>query len=295
MRREPAPRLPVLKHSDSKAMTIYLRRRASFSAGYTQPPPGESGGGHNFVCELAVGGQIDPVTGMVVNIKDVDAVLKSRALAALDGKTLDRHVPYFRDAPPTLENLARFLWAECAPALAAQSPLHRLTLWATPLWWVQLARALPSSISAQAPEGHPMLFVTRAYEFAASHRLHSPQLSDADNLALFGKCNWPNGHGHNYEVEVTLGGEPNAHTGQILSLEALDTLVDEEILKPFDHRFLNADVPEFAQLTPTSENLTRVIWDKLARRIGDGALGTAHLRKVVVRETARNFFEYMGE
>lgn len=260
-----------------------------------QPPPGEPGGGHNFVCELAVGGQIDPKTGMVVNIKDVDAVLKQCALAALDGTLIDRDVPRFRDAPPTLENIARFLWAECAPALAAQSPLYRLTLWATPLWWVTLARASPPSASPQDPEGHPMLSVTRAYEFAASHRLHSPQLSDADNLALFGKCNWPSGHGHNYEVEVTLGGEPDARTGQILSLETLDSLVDEEVLQPFDHRFLNADVPEFAHLTPTSENLTRVIWDKLTRRIGDGALGTARLRKVVVRETARNFFEYTGE
>jgi len=276
-------------------MTLYLRRRASFSAGYAQPPPGEPGGGHNFVCELAVGGQIDPRTGMVVNIKDVDAVLKSRALAVLDGKTLDQDVPYFGDVPPTLENIARFVWAQCAPALAAQSPLYRLSLWATPLWWLELARVSSSSFPFQDPEGLPMLSVTRAYEFAASHRLHSPQLSDADNLDLFGKCNWANGHGHNYEVEVTLSGEPNARTGQILSLDALDTLVDEEVLQPFDHRFLNADVPEFALLTPTSENLTRVIWDKLTARIGNGALGTARLRKVVVRETARNFFEYTGE
>ncbi len=276
-------------------MTIYLRRRASFSAGYSQPPPGEPGGGHNFLCELAVGGQIDPNTGMVVNIKDVDAVLKTRALAPFDGKTLDCDIPCFRDAPPTLGNIARFLWAECAPALAAQSHLHRLTLWATPLWWVALARVSPPSASAQDPEGTPMLFVTRAYEFAASHRLHSPQLSESDNLKLFGKCNWPNGHGHNYEVEVTLGGEPHPYTGQIVFLEALDNLVDEEVLQPFDHRHLNADVPEFARLAPTSENLTRLIWDKLARRIGEGALGTARLTKVVVRETARNFFEYSGE
>lgn len=276
-------------------MTLYLRRRASFSAGYSQPPPGEPGGGHNFLCELTVGGRIDPKTGMVVNIKDVDAVLKSRALAALHGKLLDRDVPSFRAVPPTLENIARFLWAECAPALAVQSPLCRLTLWATPLWWVELARPAPFSTPPQDPEGYPMLSVTRAYEFAASHRLHSPHLSDADNLQLFGKCNRPSGHGHNYEVEVTLGGEPDARTGQLLSLDALDTLVDEEVLQPFDHRFLNADVPEFAGLTPTSENLTRVIWDKLTARMEAGALGTARLRKIVVRETARNFFEYTGE
>ncbi len=199
-------------------MTIYLRRRASFSAGYLQPPPGEPGGGHNFVCELTVGGQIDTATGMVVNIKDVDAALKSRALAVLDGRILDRDVQAFQAAPPTLENIARFLWSACVPALAGQSPLERLTLWATPLWWVELARSSHSPSDLPDTEGALMLFVTRAYEFAASHRLHSPQLSDADNQALFGKCNRPSGHGHNYEVEITLGGEPDARTGQLFSL-----------------------------------------------------------------------------
>ncbi len=232
---------------------------------------------------------------MVVNIKDVDQVLKSCALAVLDGKTLDRDVPCFGAVPPTLEHIARFLWHVCAPALAARSPLRRLTLWATPLWWVEMAFVSPPPAGLPFPEGQFMLSVTRAYEFAASHRLHAPQLSDADNLSLFGKCNRPHGHGHNYEVEVTVGGEPHPQTGQIVSLEALDRLVDDEVVQPFDHHHLNADVPEFAHLAPTSENLTRLIWDKLSSRIGNGALGTACLRKVVVRETARNFFEYTGE
>ena len=262
-------------------MTMYLRRRAQFSSGTAD------GGGHNYVCELTVGGAIDPRTGMVVNIKDVDAVLKSRVLSVLGGRTLDRDVAAFHDTPPTPENIVRWLWGQCAPALPPPAPLTRLTLWAAPTEWAELARLDPSGDA-------PMLTVTRAYDFSASHRLHSQHLSDAENAEIFGKCNWANGHGHNYEVEITLAGEPDAATGRVVCPEVLDRIVDEEILKPFDHRHLNFDVPEFRDLNPTSENLTKVIWAKLARRLVGEALGAARLFKVTVRETARNYFEYFG-
>ena len=275
-------------------MSMYLRRRAAFSAGYAQAPPGEPGGGHNFLCELSVGGKIDPHTGMVVNIKDVDAVLKECALSVLDGKQLDCDVPAFHNLSPTLPRIARFIWDACGPALPPESRLAGVTLWATPLWWVELESLALDSRSAGAGET-VMQSVTRAYEFSASHRLHAPQLTQAENDALFGKCNWHNGHGHNYEVEVTVAGEPNPQTGQIVPLAALDKIVDEEVLQPYDHRYLNTDAPEFAALVPTSENLTRVIWDKLARRMARETLGEARLHKVVIRETPRNVFEYRGE
>lgn len=269
-------------------MTMYLRRRAQFSAGFLQPPPGEPGeGGHNYVCELTVGGRIDPHTGMVINIKDVDAVLKSRVVSALGGRLLDRDVPAFRDTPPTPENLVRWLWGQCAPALPPEGPLARLALWATPTHWAELSRP-------DTPGDAPMLTVTRAYDFSASHRLHARGLSDAENAEVFGKCNWANGHGHNYEVEVTLAGEPDAVTGRLVCPALLDRVMEEEVLKPFDHRHLNLDAPEFRDLNPTSENLTRVIWDKLARRLAGEALPSARLHKVAVRETARNYFEYYG-
>jgi 6-pyruvoyltetrahydropterin/6-carboxytetrahydropterin synthase len=138
-----------------------------------------------------------------------------------------------------------------------------------------------------------VLTLTRAYDFSASHRLHSTHLTDAENADVFGKCNRPNGHGHNYEVEITLAGEPDPVTGLLASPDALDAVVEEEVLQPYDHRHLNYDAPEFRNLNPTSENLTRVIWDKLARHRGD--FGTARLYRVVVRETARNYFEYYGD
>jgi 6-pyruvoyltetrahydropterin/6-carboxytetrahydropterin synthase len=139
-----------------------------------------------------------------------------------------------------------------------------------------------------------MVTVTRTYEFSASHRLHAEGLSDSRNLDLFGKCNWVNGHGHNYEVEVSLSGDPDPVSGRLADLDAVDKVVDETILTPFDHRHLNMDVPEFRGVNPTSENLTLVIWNRLAASWDAAGLSGARLHRVAVRETPRNYFEYYG-
>ncbi len=110
-------------------MTMYLRRRAAFSAGFSQAIPGDMGRGHDYLCELTVGGEIDPNTGMVINIKEVDAVLKSEVVGQLGGKLLDTEVRAFQDAPPTPENMVHFLWGRCRTALPPRSRLGRLTLW----------------------------------------------------------------------------------------------------------------------------------------------------------------------
>jgi len=273
-------------------MTMYLRRRAGFSAGFRRPPPGEMGRGHDYLCELTVGGEIAPDTGMVVNIKDVDAVLKAQVVGVLGGKLLDVEVPAFLDTPPTLENLVRLIWDRCRPALPAQSALARVTLWATPTLRAELSTFYAPDILT--PYEVPMLTVTRTYDFSASHRLHSRTLTDQENAEIFGKCNWENGHGHNYEVEVTLAGDADPRTGRIWGLDRLDRIVDEEVLKPYDHKHLNYDAADFRDLNPTSENLTRVVWDNLARRLGGEDMGNARLYRVAVRETARNYFECYG-
>ena len=264
---------------------MYLRRRAAFSAGFRQPP-GETGRGHDYWVELTVGGPIDPQTGMVVNIKDIDAVLKAQ-LAPLHGTLLDEDVPAFNGTLPTPENLAAYLWAQCRAALTGPVRPARLTLWLTPLWKAEIAQ--------QSPTEHFMLTTTRTYEFSASHRLHSAALTDAENAEIFGKCNWENGHGHNYEVEVTLAGSPDPRTGQLWDGLSLDKIVTEEVLTPYDHKHLNYDVPDFQALNPTSENLTQVIWRNLARRLERENLGAARLFRVAVRETARSYFECYGE
>lgn len=138
-----------------------------------------------------------------------------------------------------------------------------------------------------------MIAVTRRYRFSASHRLNSPALTAQQNADLYGKCNHPYGHGHDYLLEVTVEGETDPRTGVLVPLQALDELVREHVLRLFASRNINLEVPHFAKLVPTTENIVRVIagilqeaWD---RSIG----GRAFLRRVFVRETGRNSFEVL--
>ncbi|MEE8126137.1 MAG: 6-carboxytetrahydropterin synthase [Nitrospirales bacterium] len=131
--------------------------------------------------------------------------------------------------------------------------------------------------------------ITRNYTFCAAHRLHTDTLPDDVNQKIFGKCNNPNGHGHNYTVQVTVGGKLDSRTGMITDVDALDQLVHDSIVSRFDHQHLNFD-PAFQNLTTTGENLARLIWDILVDQIPSG-----HLEKIGVIETRDNFFEYVGE
>ena len=129
----------------------------------------------------------------------------------------------------------------------------------------------------------------RRYHFAASHRLHSPQLSEEENCRVFGKCNNPYGHGHNYTVEVLLSGRIDPATGMIANLADLDSFVEREVLAPFDHQSLNEDVPAFREKVPTTENLCVEIFNRLSK------FPHAKLERVRVEETSNNSFEYAGE
>jgi len=129
----------------------------------------------------------------------------------------------------------------------------------------------------------------RRYRFAASHRLHTPQLSEEENYRVFGKCNNPHGHGHNYVVEVTLSGEVDPATGMIANLADLDTFVEQQVLEEFDHRSLNEDIAAFREKVPTSENLCIEIFRRLKH------FPHAKLERVRIQETGNNSFEYAGE
>jgi 6-pyruvoyltetrahydropterin/6-carboxytetrahydropterin synthase len=134
--------------------------------------------------------------------------------------------------------------------------------------------------------------VTRRYRFSASHRLHSPALSEQANQELYGKCNNPFGHGHNYEVEVTVRGPVEPTTGRVVDPAILDNLVAHQITGPFEHRNLNEEIAEFQQLVPTTENLN-VILDKRLREAWESAFpsGTPALERIRAFETPRNVFE----
>jgi len=131
--------------------------------------------------------------------------------------------------------------------------------------------------------------ITRTYTFCAAHRLHTDQLPDDVNQQIFGKCNNPNGHGHNYTVQVTIQGALNATTGLVTDVETLDQTVHEHVVARFDHQHLNFD-PAFQGLTTTGENLARLIWELLVERIPSG-----QLENIRVVETRDNFFDYVGD
>ena len=128
----------------------------------------------------------------------------------------------------------------------------------------------------------------RRYRFAASHRLHSEKLSQEENCRIFGKCNNPYGHGHNYVVEVRVSGPVNAATGMITNLADLDEFVNREVIEAFDRRSFNEDVAEFREQVPTTENVCIEIFRRLK------AFPMAKLERVRVEETSNNTFEYAG-
>jgi 6-pyruvoyltetrahydropterin/6-carboxytetrahydropterin synthase len=124
---------------------------------------------------------------------------------------------------------------------------------------------------------------------SASHRLHTEALSAEENQTAYGKCNNPHGHGHNYVVEVLIGGAVNPETGMVVNMAALDETVRGKVMKRFDHANLNLD-PAFAHCVPTTENLCRAVFDLLR-----DAMPAGELEYVRVEETENNFFEYSGE
>ena len=137
-----------------------------------------------------------------------------------------------------------------------------------------------------------MIRVTRKYQFSASHRLHAPGLSASENAELYGKCNHPYGHGHNYEIEVSARGPVEDRSGRALDPRVLDRLVEEQVLRAFDGRNLNVESAAFEDVVPTTENLAREIYRRLALKWTSAFPGPwPVLEKVRIAETPRNIFE----
>ena len=133
------------------------------------------------------------------------------------------------------------------------------------------------------------IHLTRRYAFAASHRLHSQRLSEEENWRVYGKCNNPYGHGHNYVVEVTVSGPVDPSTGMVAHLGELDHFVQQEVLERFDHKNLNQELAAFRDRVPTTENLCIEIYNRLS------GFPAARLERVRLEETSLNSFEYSGE
>ncbi|HWP31245.1 MAG TPA: 6-carboxytetrahydropterin synthase [Fimbriimonadales bacterium] len=234
--------------------------------------------GHNYVLDYSIRGKINEKHGMVINIKDLDDLLLANIFEHLNNKSLNDEIDYFFDNPPTLENFISYINKKMPPAFK-EAKFDSMRLYENPTLYAEIRM-----------EGDtPMLTISRVYEFCAAHTLHCKDFSPEENRRLFGKCNNPSGHGHNYEVHIEVTGPVNPQTGMIIALDELDKIVNEEIIERFDHKNLNTDVEEFREINPTGEMIAKVIWQNLANKL------PVQLVRVVLQETPRNFFEYSGE
>ena len=276
---------------------LTLTRRVTFTAGHVYKGGGlspaeleqlfgiaaePSGHGHNYVLEVSVRGPVSPIDGMVLNIKDVDATLK-HILAAVDHRMLNTALPEFANTVPTTENLALALWRRI-PRQIGSATCTALRLEEHPGLHVDIDGAKPD-----------MVHLTCAIEFAASHRLHTDKLTPEENCRVYGKCNNPHGHGHNYVAEVTVVGQPDARTGIVIDIGRFEKLLKDEIDARFDHKHLNLDTDYFKDQPATAENIAIVIWNLLETKIPscrDG--GAVKLHRVRLIETARSWFDYFG-
>jgi len=280
---------------------LTMTRRVMFSAGKTDWPENGSPAvadisepevyGHNYVLDVTVAGDIDPRTGVIVNIKDIDQIVRERIVDRFDRKSIHRQAAEFSNMPVTPESLANWIAGELDDELPSEVTLSRVRVEETPLISAEWTRIEPRDMEMQRSKTEAPMRMTRTYEFAASHRLHSPELSDEENRELFGKCNYPNGHGHNYVLEITVEGPIDGRSGRVLQPDVLDEIVNREIVNRYDHRHFNYDIPEFQGIIPSTEVVTKIIWERLAGEIPP----PARLASVLIRETARNIFEYRGE
>ncbi|KAL3865340.1 hypothetical protein ACJMK2_006938 [Sinanodonta woodiana] len=136
----------------------------------------------------------------------------------------------------------------------------------------------------------PIVYISRTENFSTAHRLHSPGLSDEENKTLYGKCNNPNGHGHNYKVEVVLRGPVDPLTGMVINLVDLKNYMDTAIMSVLDHKNVDKDVPYFSSVVSTAENIAVFIWDRMVEQLPPGLL-----YEVKLYETDKNIAFYRGE
>jgi 6-pyruvoyltetrahydropterin/6-carboxytetrahydropterin synthase len=272
-------------------MQCIVNRRAQFSAShrYWLPELSEAenfekfgacsrfpGHGHNYVIFICLAGELDEY-GMVLNLSDVKQVIKREVTSQLDFSYLNDVWEEFQQTLPTTENIARVIWQR----LRHHLPLVRVQLFEHPELWADYT-------------GNGMeAYLSISTHFSAAHRLAHPNLSLEENTEIYGKCARVNGHGHNYHLEVTVKGEIDPRTGMIADLGALHQAIADYVVEPFDHTFLNKDIPFFAEIVPTAENIALYISNLLRSPIQE--LG-AKLYKVKLIESPNNSCEiYCGE
>jgi 6-pyruvoyltetrahydropterin/6-carboxytetrahydropterin synthase len=269
-------------------MKCVINRRAEFSASHRYYLPELSlaeneqrfglgalpkGHGHNYELFVRMYGDIDD-QGMVLNLSDVKHVIKKEVTAQLDGQMINDTWPEFEATMPTTENIAMQIWKR----LEKHLPIISITLYEHPKLF---AEYLGNDMEA---------FLTVGTHFSAAHRLALDSLSLEENTEIYGKCARVNGHGHNYHLDITVKGEIDPRTGMIVELMALHKIIDEIVVEPLDHTFLNKDIPFFAGTVPTAENIALYVARLLDAPIRE--LG-ASLHKVNLIESPNNSCEIL--
>lgn len=235
-------------------------------AGY----PSLLGIGHFFTLEVTLLGAPAPETGCLVNIKAIDQKVRE-IVVPLVTAFVHRH----RLAGGGV--LIGCIYERLKDAWPGNQ-LHHLRLSLSPF--------LTLSLFSQE---FPMTRLSQKFEFSASHRLHNPAMSDDENQKLFGKCNNAHGHGHNYVLQVTVAGSPDS-TGHIIDIPKFEQIVGQTVIDPFDHRYLNLEIPEFSDLIPTVENIAMVIYRMLKPKI---EATKVKLAGITLWETTKTWCEYM--
>jgi 6-pyruvoyltetrahydropterin/6-carboxytetrahydropterin synthase len=231
--------------------------------------------GHNYTLLVSMLGPVDEY-GMVLNLSEVKHVIKREVTAQLDLNTLNDVWPEFQATLPTTEHMARVIFERLKPHL----PVVRIQVFESDELWAEY-------------QGEAMqAYLTVGDHFAAAHRLALDSLSFEENSEIYGLCARENGHGHNYHVEITVKGDVDPRTGMIIDLVQLHQVLKDKVLLPFDHTFLNKDVPYFAAVVPTAENIALHIRDLLEAPIS--GLG-ARLHKVRLIESPNNSAEVYTE
>ena len=239
--------------------------------------PAMRGLGRYYEIDVACRGDVDPVTGYFINIKQIDEAVRDRVLSYLEDLIAGPEHPA---AIPMGETMRSILTRLVEPL---HDSVERVRLRLTPYFCLDLRS-----------DAMDHVIVRQQYEFAAAHRLHVPQLSEQENRELFGKCNNAAGHGHNYRIEVAVRA-PIDPAGHIFAVEELDDVVAEHVLGPLDHKHLNTDVPAFTERNPSVENIAKVIWSMLDGKLDNlGSVEGVELDEVTVWETAKTACTYRG-
>jgi 6-pyruvoyltetrahydropterin/6-carboxytetrahydropterin synthase len=231
--------------------------------------PTLAGLGHFFALRLTLAGEPSPRSQYVVNIKEIDAGARERAIPLVTRAVREGR----RDVP----QLVAELFEDMSSAFHGGPSLDALELRLSPFL----------SYSALRSE-LPMVRLSQKFEFSATHRLHNPALSDEENCRTYGKCNNPHGHGHNYEVQVTLAGTPGK-TGVLIDVPAFERIVATTVINRFDHKNLNVELAEFRDVIPSVENITSTIFKLLKLPLTEAG---ATLANVTVWETPKTWCEY---